>query len=309
MPDGEVTSVPHPTMEPEKLVSSFRIPPGKQIVLARDYDPGYVADFVSRRDAADALSESIQLLAEFQDKLYAQQTFALLVILQALDAAGKDSVIKHVFTGLNPQGCEVHSFKAPSAEELEHDYLWRSAKVLPSRGRIGIFNRSYYEEVLVVRVHPELLAAQHLTPGSRDDAIWERRYHDINHFERYLVDNGIVVLKCFLHLSRDEQRQRFLKRIERPEKNWKFSTADVQERAHWDAYQHAYEEALSHTSTREAPWYVIPADHKWFTRLCVATLMYYTLHDLKLAYPVVSDAHGQELLQAKAMLESERATE
>ena len=301
--------MPHPTIEPEKLVDPFRVPPGKRIVLSKDYDPGYVAHFVSEHDAADALTESIQLLAEFQDKLYAQQTFSLLVILQALDAAGKDSVIKHVFTGLNPQGCEVHSFKAPSAEELDHDYLWRSVKALPARGRIGIFNRSYYEEVLVARVHPELLAAQHLPPGSQDDAIWTRRYKEINHFEHYLVDNGIVVLKCFLHLSRGEQKQRFLKRIEQPDKNWKFSMADVQERAHWDAYQHAFEEALSHTSTLEAPWYVIPADHKWFTRLCVATLMYYTLRDLKLAYPTVSDAHRQELLQAKALLESERAAE
>jgi polyphosphate kinase 2 (PPK2 family) len=180
--------------------------------------------------------------------------------------------------------------------------------VLPSRGRIGIFNRSYYEEVLVARVHPDLLAAQHLPPENRDDTIWDRRYRDINHFERYLVDNGIVVLKCFLHLSWGEQKQRFLKRIEQPERNWKFSATDVQERAHWDAYQHAYEEALSHTSTPEAPWYVIPADHKWFTRLCVATLMYYTLRDLKLAYPTVSDAHRQELLEAKALLEGERTS-
>lgn len=299
--------MPHPTIEPEKLVQSFKVPPGKQIALSKDFDPSYVAEFVSEKHAAAALTDSIKLLAEFQDKLYAQETFALLVVLQALDAAGKDSVIKHVFTGLNPQGCDVHSFKAPSTEELDHDYLWRCVKVLPARGHIGIFNRSYYEEVLVTRVHPELLTRQHLPPGSRDDTVWERRYKEINHFERYLVDNGIVVLKCFLHLSQDEQRQRFMKRIEQPNKNWKFSAADVQERAHWEAYQQAYEDALNHTSTPVAPWYVIPADHKWFTRLCVATLMFSTLRDLKLHYPTVSEEQRQELLHAKALLEGERA--
>jgi PPK2 family polyphosphate:nucleotide phosphotransferase len=298
--------MPHPTIEPEKLLQPFRVPPGKHIALSKDYDPGYVADFVSQEDAAAALNESIQSLAEFQDKLYAQETYALLLILQAMDAAGKDSVIKHVFTGLNPQGCEVHSFKVPSAEELAHDYLWRSVKALPARGYIGIFNRSYYEEVLVVRVHPELLEKEHLPSHAKGNALWARRFEEINHFERYLVDNGIVVLKCFLHLSKEEQRRRFLKRIEQPNKNWKFSTADVQERAYWDAYQQAYEDALNHTSTPEAPWYVIPADHKWFTRLSVATLMYYTLRGLKLAYPTVSEEHRQELLRAKAMLESER---
>jgi PPK2 family polyphosphate:nucleotide phosphotransferase len=293
------------SIEPEKLLHSLRVPPGKHVTLKKDYDPGYVAGFVSEQDAAAALSTGIRLLAEFQEKLYAQDTFALLVVLQAMDAADKDSVIKHVFTGLNPQGCDVHSFKTPSTEELEHDYLWRCVNVLPARGNIGIFNRSYYEEVLVTRVHPELLSAEHLAQSSQDGSLWRRRYEEINHFERYLVDNGTVVLKCFLHLSKDEQKRRFLKRIDEPDKNWKFSAADVQEREHWDAYQHAYEEALSHTSTPEAPWYVIPADHKWFTRLCVAALMYSTLSTLKLAYPKVSAARRQDLLSAKALLEAE----
>jgi PPK2 family polyphosphate:nucleotide phosphotransferase len=228
------------------------------------------------------------------------------VVLQALDAAGKDSTIKHVMSGVNPQGCEVHSFKAPSQEELDHDYLWRAAKRLPRRGAIGIFNRSYYEEVLVVRVHPEMLAKQHLPPCEKDQSIWKNRFEEINCFERYLVNNGIIVLKLFLNVSKKEQKVRFLKRIDEKEKNWKFSSADALERRHWEEYVAAYEDMLTHTSTDWAPWFVVPADHKWFTRLCVAEIVVATLRSLGLKYPKIDEEQLAELQKAKEELLKEK---
>ncbi|MHB8899995.1 MAG: polyphosphate kinase 2 family protein [Thermoguttaceae bacterium] len=283
----------------------FLVPHGTTISLGKDYDPGYKADYVSKEDAAERLQEGIQRLIEHQGKLYAQNTHALLCVFQAMDAAGKDSVIKHVMSGLNPQGCDVRSFKAPSAEELDHDFLWRCVNRLPERGRIGIFNRSYYEEVLVVRVHPEFLAAQHLPPEAQGKDIWKRRFESINNFEKHLVDNGIVVLKFFLNVSKAEQKKRFLERIDRPEKNWKFSAADVKERALWDQYMDAFEDVFNHTSTEWAPWYIIPADRKWFTRLAVAEIVLSSLEKLKLNYPTLSEDHQQELLKAREMLENE----
>jgi PPK2 family polyphosphate:nucleotide phosphotransferase len=237
--------------------------------------------------------------------LYAQNTCALLLIFQAMDAAGKDSTIKHVMSGVNPQGCQVFSFKAPSTEELDHDYLWRSFKALPERGRIGIFNRSHYEEVLAVRVHPEILATQQLPHLPKGDRIWHQRFEEINNFEKYLVNNGIVVLKFFLNVSKEEQKKRFLERINLPEKNWKFSLADLEVRKFWDDYMNAYEDVFNHTSTDHAPWHVIPADRKWFTRLAVADIVCTKLKELNLQYPQMSPEHLQELSRAKALLESE----
>jgi PPK2 family polyphosphate:nucleotide phosphotransferase len=294
-------------MHAEHYAKEFMVKPGSKVSLKKDFDPNYHADYVKKQDAAEKLAEGVQRLAEYQDRLYAENVHALLIIFQALDAAGKDSAIKHVLSGVNPQGCQVYSFKAPSSEELDHGYLWRNFKALPERGRIGIFNRSYYEEVLVVRVHPEILAAQQLPPQTKNGDIWAQRFEEINNFEKYLVNNGIHVLKFFLNVSRDEQKQRFMERIERPEKNWKFSLRDVKERAHWDDYMHAYEEVFNHTSTRWAPWYVIPADRKWFTRLAVANIIAAKMEELNPQYPVVTDQHREELLQAKTMLESEDA--
>ena len=283
----------------------FRVPHDKKINLRKDFDPGYTADYVKKEDADELLAKGIEALAKYQDMLYAQNQYSLLVVFQAMDAAGKDSVIKHVMSGVNPQGTQVYSFKAPSPEELDHDYLWRNFRTLPERGRIGIFNRSYYEEVLVVRVHPNILAGQQLPPQLKDKDIWQRRFTEINNFERYLVDNGTVVLKFFLNVSKAEQKKRFLERIDQPEKNWKFSAADVKERALWDDYMAAYEDVLNHTSTAWAPWYVIPADHKWFTRLAVAAVIVETLDKLKLAYPALNAEQRQSLLEAKKLLESE----
>ncbi|MDD4137155.1 MAG: polyphosphate kinase 2 family protein [Methanoregula sp.] len=287
------------------LLDSLRVPSGKKIDLRNDYDPGFVGDFMSKDEAENALAAGILHLAQLQDKLYAQNTYSLLVILQAMDAAGKDSTIKHVMSGVNPQGVQVTSFKVPSADELNHHYLWRCCAALPKRGNIGIFNRSYYEEVLPVRVHPEFLERQHLPPVLNDKNIWDRRFRDINNFERYLVDNGTVVLKLFLNISRDEQKRRFLKRVEEPDKNWKFSAADILERACWDNYMDAYEEMFNHTSTPYAPWYIIPADHKWFTRLAVISAIYETLDHLHLAYPEVTKEQKEALLAAKAEMERE----
>lgn len=292
-------------MKLPKLVRPFLVEPGSKISLKKDFDPGYTGDFAHKADAKSALQEGIQKLAEQQDILYAQNTQALLIIFQAMDAAGKDSIIKHVMSGLNPQGTQVFSFKTPSPEELDHDYLWRSFKALPERGRIGIFNRSYYEEALVVRVHPQILANQKLPPQAIDDKIWQRRFEHMNDFEKYLTDNGIVVLKFFLNVSKEEQKKRFLERIELPEKNWKFSLNDVKERAFWDDYMAAFEDVFNHTSTEWAPWYVIPADHKWFTRLAVAIIVGQAMQELDLHYPTVNEAQKQELLQAKEMLENE----
>jgi PPK2 family polyphosphate:nucleotide phosphotransferase len=249
--------------------------------------------------------EDIEELAKQQDVLYAQNTWSLLLIFQAMDAAGKDGTIKHVMSGVNPQGCQVYSFKAPSAEELDHDYLWRCMKALPERGRIGIFNRSYYEEVLITRVHPEILGRQQLPPESKKGDIWKRRFEEINNFERYLTSNGIAILKFFLNVSKKEQKKRFLERLNRPEKNWKFSLGDAKERGYWDAYMEAYEDAISSTSTKWAPWYIVPADHKWFTRAVVADVIVKKLRSLDLHYPEVSETHREELKKAKDMLENE----
>jgi PPK2 family polyphosphate:nucleotide phosphotransferase len=282
----------------------FLVQPGKKISL-KDYDPDYTGEFENKEQAETKLREDVLRLASYQDVLYAQNTYSLLIIFQAMDASGKDSTIKHVMSGVDPQGCQVFSFKSPSAEELDHDYLWRSAKSLPERGRIGIFNRSYYEEVLVVRVHPDILNSQQLPPEAKTGDIWQRRFEEINGFERYLTRNGIVVLKFFLNVSKDKQRSRFLKRINTPEKNWKFSLNDVKERRHWDDYMAAYEDAFNHTSTEEAPWYIIPADNKWFMRTAVADVIITKLASLNLTYPTVSEEHRQNLLKAKAILEQE----
>lgn len=293
-------------MDLEKYIKPFVVPPGKQISLKKDYDPAYKADYINKEDAQKRLKEGIEKLAVYQDTLYAQDTYSLLIVLQAMDAAGKDGTIKHVMSGLNPQGCQVFSFKVPTAEELDHDYLWRYFKALPERGRIGIFNRSYYEEVLVVRVHPEVLDRQKLPPESKGKGIWKRRFEEINNFEKYLTNNGVIILKFFLNVSKDEQKKRFLERIDRPEKNWKFSSSDAKERAHWDDYMKAYEDVFNHTSTEWAPWHIIPADRKWFTRLAVAGVIYNKLESLNLQYPTVSQEHRQELLKAKEILESEK---
>ena len=282
----------------------FIVPPRKKIRL-KDYDPAYTGKFKDKTEASEKLARDIVRLAELQDVLYAQNTYALLIIFQAMDAAGKDGTIRHVMSGVNPQGTQVYSFKAPSPEELDHDYLWRSSKALPERGRIGIFNRSYYEEVLVVRVHPQILELQQLPPESRGKSVWKRRFEEINDFERYLVRNGVHVLKFFLNVSKQEQKRRFLARINTPEKNWKFSSADVREREHWDEYMDAFEDAFNHTSTRWAPWYVIPADHKWFTRAAVADVIISKLKSLNLRYPEVGEAHLKELQKAKELLENE----
>jgi PPK2 family polyphosphate:nucleotide phosphotransferase len=282
----------------------FIVPPDKKIKL-KDYDPGYTGNYESKDEALVKLQQDVGKLAKYQDVLYAQNTYALLIIFQAMDAAGKDGAIEHVMSGVNPQGCQVFSFKQPSSEELDHDYLWRSSKALPERGRIGIFNRSYYEEVLIVRVHPEILNLQQLPPEARDKNIWKRRFEQMNNFEQYLDDNGIVVIKFFLNVSKEEQKRRFLKRIMTPEKNWKFSLGDAKERGFWDQYMDAYEDIFNHTSTRHAPWYIIPADHKWFTRAAVADVIISKLKSLKLSYPTVTEEHRQNLLKAKEVLENE----
>ncbi|MBD2388500.1 polyphosphate kinase 2 family protein [Cylindrospermum sp. FACHB-282] len=284
---------------------AFLVPPGAKISLAKDYDPSYKYELSEKTDAGKKLQAGIKQLANYQNILYAQNTYALLIIFQAMDAAGKDSTIKYVMSGINPQGCQVFSFKQPSAEELDHDYLWRSMKALPERGRIGIFNRSYYEEVLVARVHPEVLLKQQLPDFPQEDEIWKQRFEEINNFEKYLVNNGIVVLKFFLNVSKSEQKKRFLKRIDSPEKNWKFSASDIQERAFWDDYMAAYEQVFCHTSTKWAPWHIIPADRKWFTRLVVADIICQKFQELNLKYPRVSEESKQQLLQAKRMLEEE----
>lgn len=284
---------------------AFIVPPGSKISLKKNYDPAYKTDSYEKTDAAIKLQTDIERLANYQNILYAQNTHALLIIFQAMDAAGKDSTIKHVMSGVNPQGFQVFSFKSPSAEELDHDYLWRTTKALPERGRIGIFNRSYYEEVLVVRVHPEMLKKQQLHHLPEDNTIWKQRFEEINNFEKYLADNGFIILKFFLNVSKSEQKKRFLERIESPEKHWKFSDSDVRERAFWDDYMNAYEEVFNYTSTEWAPWYIIPGDRKWFTRLVVANIICTKLQELNLKYPTVSDEHRQQILEAKRILEQE----
>ena len=287
----------------EFRLKDILVPPKEKISLKKDYDPGFTGGFEDKAGALEHVAANVERLSEYQDRLYAQDTYSLLIIFQAMDAAGKDGAIRHVMSGVNPQGCHVTSFKSPSTEELDHDYLWRAAKALPARGMIGIFNRSYYEETLVVRVHPEYLEKQKLPEV--DDDIWKRRFKEINHFERYLTDNGTVVLKFFLHLSKKEQKKRFLSRIDEPKKNWKFSPADYLERAHWDEYQHAFEDMLNHTSTEEAPWFVIPADNKWFARLAISEAICTVLDGLDLKYPEVGKARKEELLKIRAELEAE----
>jgi PPK2 family polyphosphate:nucleotide phosphotransferase len=283
----------------------FQIKPGSTVNL-KTYDPANTGSIKTKQSAQGILSSGIDTLSAYQDILYAQNIYSILIIFQAMDAAGKDSTIKHVMSGVNPQGCQVFSFKSPSEEERDHDYLWRSVKSLPERGRIGIHNRSYYEEVLITRVHPEILAQQQLPLKThKNQDIWQQRFNEINHFENYLTQNGTVVIKFFLHLSKQEQKRRFLDRIDRPEKNWKFSDADVNERAHWEDYQRAYEAVLSHTSTIEAPWYVVPADHKWFTRLTVAEIINQRLAQLDLRYPQLNRSQQDALHAAKLILESE----
>jgi PPK2 family polyphosphate:nucleotide phosphotransferase len=282
----------------------FIVPPGKRVRLT-DFDPNFTGKFRNKDEAREKLAADVERLAEYQDILYAQDSQALLIIFQALDAAGKDSAIKHVMSGVNPQGTQVFSFKAPSPEELDHDYLWRCHKAVPERGRIGIFNRSYYEETIVVRVHPEYLAGQRLPEISGKKDLWELRFDQINDFESHLVGNGIEILKFFLNVSKEEQRQRFLARLNTPEKNWKFSINDVHERGHWDEYQRAFEEVFNHTSTKLAPWYIIPADRKWFTHVAIADIIVSKLKSMNLKYPTVTEAHRKELTDAKKLLESE----
>jgi len=291
----------------ERLVDPYRITKGKRFRL-KDFDPADTGGLGSDRKpmARRFLEKGVQWLAEEQDKLYAQDRHSLLLVFQAMDAAGKDGTIRHVMSGVNPQGCQVFSFKQPSMEELDHDYLWRCQKCLPERGRIGIFNRSYYEEVLVVRVHRELLGRQKLPPGLVTRGIWKERLDDIAGFERYLARQGTTVLKFFLHVSRKEQKRRFLERLERPEKNWKFFPADIGERRHWDDYMAAYEDAIRRTATRGAPWYVVPADNKWYTRLVVAAAIAEALWKLDLAYPGIDEARRKEIAAARKALMGEK---
>jgi PPK2 family polyphosphate:nucleotide phosphotransferase len=286
-------------------IDTFLVPPGKDIDL-REYDSEHTGDYQKKQEAVEKTQEYTMRLGELQEVLYAQNRHALLVIMQGMDASGKDSAIKHIMSGVNPQGTDVHSFKAPSSEELDHDYLWRVNRALPERGRIGIFNRSYYEEVLVVRVHPEILAAQQLPAETDFRKIWKQRFEQINNFERYLEENGIHVVKCFLNLSKKEQKKRFLARIDSPDKNWKFSAQDVKERGYWDDYMKAYEEVLSNTSTDVAPWYVVPADQKWFARLLISKIIVSRLESLGLEFPTVDDADKLALAAARESLLGEK---
>jgi PPK2 family polyphosphate:nucleotide phosphotransferase len=286
-----------------KLIDRLIVPPGRKISL-KHYPPDWTAH-IKKEESRDLLAEGIKKLSAQQDMLYAQDTYAVLLIFQAMDAAGKDGTIKHVMSGINPQGCQVFSFKAPSTAERDHGYLWRSSNALPERGRIGIHNRSHYEEVLVARVHPEILAAQQLPDDVKTKHIWKDRFREINDFERYLVDNGTAVIKFFLNVSKAEQKRRFLARIDLPEKNWKFAISDVKERTRWDDYVKAYEEVFTHTSTKYAPWYIVPADNKWFTRVAVSEIVHHTMKNLNLRYPKVSDARRRELLQSRKTLLAE----
>ena len=288
-------------MKPHIDTARFRVHPGRRVRLAR-YDPADTAPFASEEDAKGLLKQATKRLFDLTEILYAQNRWSLLLIFQAMDAAGKDSAIKHVMRGLDPKATQVFTFKAPSPEELDHDFMWRSLKVLPERGRIGIFNRSYYEEVLVVRVHPELLDRQHLPPGRVTPRIWTERYEDMRDIERYLCRNGTMIRKFFLNVSKAEQRRRFLKRLDDPAKNWKFAIGDVDERLRWDDYMRAYEDAIGATSTRTAPWYVIPADNKWFTRLAIANVVIETLESMELHFPPLDHRKRRELATARRRL-------
>lgn len=284
-----------------KLSKPYRVEHGKKFRL-KDHDPADTAKLQSQERAQELLAKGVARMAELQDKLYAQDRWGLLLIFQAMDAAGKDGAIKHVMSGVNPQGCEVYSFKTPSAEELDHDYMWRTMRRLPERGRIGIFNRSYYEDVLIVRVHPEILANQRIPAPLVTKKIWEERFEDIRSLERYLSRNGLVIRKFFLNLSKKEQKRRFLDRLQQPEKNWKFSAADLRERERWDDYMNAYEEMIANSATPDAPWFVIPADNKWFTRLAVAATIVDALDQLNLSYPKVGAQQRKELQAARKVL-------
>jgi PPK2 family polyphosphate:nucleotide phosphotransferase len=292
-------------MKPSEYAKRFRVTDGANFRL-KDFDPAETLGLKSKEHAQETLEHGIARLCDLQEKLFAQDRWAILVVLQAMDAAGKDSTIKHVMSGLNPQGCSVTSFKQPSTEELNRDFMWRAAHALPERGRIGIFNRSYYEEVLVVRVHPEILSRERLPAGLVSGKIWQERFEDIKAFERYLARNGIVVLKFFLNVSKKEQKRRFLERLDQPEKNWKFSASDVLERQHWNEYMSAYEEMIRNTSTKRAPWYVVPADHKWFTRVVVAEALVHALNKLDLAFPQVDEEKRKDLKKACTILRDEK---
>jgi PPK2 family polyphosphate:nucleotide phosphotransferase len=288
-------------LKTDKLAKAFRVDGGKHFRL-KDFDPADTGHVRSKEHAEEALQKEILRMAELQDRLYAQDRWALLLIFQAMDAAGKDGVIKHVMSGVNPQGCQVFSFKAPSELELQHDFLWRTTRDLPERGHIGIFNRSYYEEVLVVRVHPEILKSQKTPPSLVGKRIWDERFEDIRCFEQHMARSGTVIRKFFLHLSKKEQKSRFLARLDQPEKNWKFSAADIHEREFWDDYQKAYEDMIRNTASELAPWYVVPADNKWFTRLAVSAVIVSTLESLNLAYPTVDPKEKKRLEAAKKEL-------
>jgi PPK2 family polyphosphate:nucleotide phosphotransferase len=287
------------------FIRPLRVKPGSQVNLARDFDPGYTSRFKNKKEGAEFLKNGVQLLAEYQDRLAAQDTWGVLVVLQALDAAGKDGTIRHVMSGVNPQGVTVHGFKVPSSTELDHEYLWRYQRKLPERGQIAIYNRSHYEEVLVVRVHPENLERQRLPKSVRSGGVWSRRYREINDWEHHLVDNGFKVVKLFLNLSKEEQRKRFLRRIDLPEKNWKFSASDALERKRWNDYQKAFNDMLSNTSTKWAPWYVIPADHKWFARICAGVVLANTLMEIDPQYPKLPKEAREALGEVKVELEAE----
>jgi PPK2 family polyphosphate:nucleotide phosphotransferase len=288
-----------------ELISPLRVKPGSVVDLRKQFDPAWKAGVVKKKDGAELLQTGISLLADYQARLAAEDRYGVLVCLQALDAGGKDGTIRHVMSGVNPQGVRVSGFKVPSSEELDHDYLWRYARRLPRRGEIGIFNRSHYEEVLVVRVHPEILDRQRLPDEARAGRLWHRRFRQINDWERYLTENGFRVVKLFLNLSKEEQRRRFLKRIDLPEKNWKFSSADARERMRWDDYQEAFSHMLSATSTEWAPWYVIPADRKWFARICAAAVLAHTLIEIDPQYPSISENARRDLLAVKEELVAE----
>ena len=290
----------------KELIDSMKVKPGTSVSLPGDFDPGFKPEGIHKDDAPALLQEGVDLLSEYQDRLYAQDTHSVLLVLQAMDAAGKDGTIKHVMSGVNPQGVTVSSFKAPSSEELDHGYLWRCMRRVPSRGMIGIFNRSYYEEVLVVRVHPSFLDRQQLPPESmQQPQIWKRRFREINDWERYLHDQGTRIVKVFLNVSKDEQARRFLSRIEDPTKNWKFSANDITERGFWDDYQAAYADLLSNTSTDHAPWYVVPADRKWFTRLATAAILVDTIMGIDPQYPELPEAEREKMAGLAEQLRTE----
>jgi len=288
-----------------KLIEPLRVAPGSRVRLEKDFDPRYKADYVKKKDSRELLDTGVTMLADYQTRLAAEATRGVLIVLQGIDAGGKDGTIRHVMSGVNPQGVHVSSFKVPSAQELQHDYLWRYAQRLPGRGDIAIFNRSHYEEVLVVRVHPENLDRQKLPAADRGGKLWQRRYQEINDWEHYLCDNGFAVVKLLLNLSKEEQRVRFLKRIDEPDRNWKFSAADAHERQYWNDYRRAFSEMLSATSTDWAPWYVIPADRKWFARICASAVIVNALATLDPRYPKVSAATRRELQAARRELEAE----